>query len=148
MKKLMAVVLSLVCALSLVGCGAKGKSVVVTLPDDIEKITIAWDGGPLTTFSYTDSAKKEKLVEYFTTLDLSPTKEDPAQYDGGSWMITISTDSETIKMVHFGNQFFMTPTGEWCDMSYEQAAEFKNILKENIPDELPKNIIFDEWAKN
>ena len=123
MKKLIALVIALVCALSLVGCGAKGNSIVVTLPDDIEKITIAWDGGPLTTFSYTDSAKIEKLVEYFTTLDLSPTKEDPTQYVGGSWMITISTGSETIEMVHFGNQFFMVPTGEWCDMSYEQAAE-------------------------
>ncbi|MBQ3199571.1 MAG: hypothetical protein IJB67_04335 [Firmicutes bacterium] len=148
MKKLIAVVLALVCVFNLVGCGAKGKSVVITLPDNIEKITVAWNGGPLTTFSYTDSAKNEKLVEYFTTLELSPTKEDPAQYNGGSWTITISTGSETIEMVHFGNLFFMTPTGEWCNMSYEQAAEMENILKENVPDELPQNIIYDEWAEN
>lgn len=144
MKRLIAIVLTLVCILGLVSCG-KQDSTLVELPDNIEKITIAWNGGPLTTFSYTDSEKIGEIVEYISSLELISTKENPAEYDGGMWLITIYTNSEMLEMVHSGNMFFKTSDNKWWEIPYKQANELEAILKENLPDELPQNIIYDEW---
>lgn len=147
MKKLLAIVLAITCLLTAVACSGKNDTETVILPEDIEKITIVWNGGPLTTFSYTDDAKISRLEEYFTSLELLATKEDPTQYNGGTWLITAETDADTIEMSHFGNKFFRTDGGEWREISYEQASAFETILKENIPDELPQNIMFEEWEQ-
>ena len=144
MKKLIISCLIWICILGVFSC-AKLEGKTVTLPDDITKITIAWDGGPLTTFSYTDRSKIEKIREYLTSLVLVPTKKDAELHMGGAWVITVESSLETLEMLHYGNMFFKTANGEWWEISYEQATEFGNILKANVPDELPQNIVFDEW---
>lgn len=145
MKKLIALGLILVWMLSMSGCGKLNDEEVI-LPDNIEKITIAWNGGPLTTFSYTDSSKINILREYFTSLKLISTKKDPNEYFGGGWAITVEANSEILEMMHYGNLFFKTPEGEWWEISYEQAEELSTILKENVPDELPQNAVYEEWV--
>lgn len=145
MKKFLALGLMLIFVSVLSGCD-KQRGEEIILPDNIEKITIAWHGGPLTTFSYTDSSKIDKLREYFTSLELISTKKDPNEYVGGGWVITVEDNSEILEMIHYGNMFFKTPDGVWWEISYEQAEALSTILRENVPDELPQNVIYEEWV--
>ena len=145
MKKIITLILTLSCLLTLIIYCRTNNTGQVTLPDDIKKITIAWNGGPFTTFSYTDDAKINALADYLTSLQLASTQEDPAEYLGGGWQIIVQTDSETIEMWHCHNRFFQTPDGKWWSITYEQASALTTLLKENIPDEMPQTIIYDEW---
>ena len=144
MKKLIFSLLTVIICLGLLGCGQKENK--ISLPDNIEKITIS--AGPARTFSYTDSAKIEKLVAYFEGLELRPSNKNPSntKYVGFSWNITIEAGWETINMIHFST-FFLTPDGNWFAISYDQSEEFQDILEENIPEELPDNIPFKTWRE-
>lgn len=146
MKKLISFILLLTVAMNLCACSNKTNG-TVTLPENIDKLTIALNSGPALTFSYTDGEKIRVIAEYLSSLDLTPTKEDPSEYTGGGWEITVTSGTNTIDLFHYGNLFFKTADGKWWAISYEQAEKFTTLLKENVPDELPKNKVFDEWEQ-
>ncbi len=136
----------------LVACGKKqnGPSGSVSLPSQIDRVTISWNASPRTTFSYTDPAKIKSMIEYLSSLVLEKTKKDPTLYDGNGWVITVLSGDETFEMNHYGNAFFKTSDGIWWELSYNQAAGFEDLLKRTLPDELPEfipknNPVFDEW---
>lgn len=143
MKKWITWILILIISFSLIGCGQKSDP-TVSLPNNIEKITIS--RGPFLTFSYTDSAKIEKFVTYFTSLEFYPSNETPDKvaYVGSPWYITVTAGRKTIEMVHFCT-FFQTPKEDWYAITYQQGEEFETIMRQTIPDELPQNTLFKEW---
>ena len=57
-------------------------------------------------------------------------------------MITVLSGDETFEMSHYGNALFKTSDGIWWELSYNQAAEFEDLLKHTLPDDMPE---FDEW---
>lgn len=144
MKKVTAIVLLFILLLLLCSCAMKGS---VSLPENITKISVSWNGGAYNVFSYTEPEKISNLVQYFTSLELSKTREDPTQYNGGGWIITIQTENETFRMHHYGNRFFKTTDGKWWEIPYAQASAFDALLKDNIPDELPENEQANMWDK-
>ena len=143
-SKLTCVFIAVLMVVLTAGCG---KPYHLTLPEIIDKMTISWDGGSLTTFSYTDPVKTDSLKEYFSSLDLNSTWEDPANYAGGGWDITVKSGTETMEMQLAGNRFLLTSDKKCWEISYEQACKFEELLKTTLPDELPQNIIFDEWKQ-
>ena len=153
MKKTIIISLVVIIMITLlVACGKKqnGPSGSVSLPSQIDKVTISWNASPRTTFSYTDPAKIKSMIEYLSSLVLEKTKKDPTLYDGNGWVITVLSGDEAFEMNHFGNAFFKTTDGIWWELSYDQAAGFEDLLKRTLPDELPEfipknNPVFDEW---
>ena len=136
----------------LAACGKKqnGPSGNVSLPLEIDRVTISWNASPRTTLSYTDPAKIKSIAEYLSSLVLDATEKDPTVYDGGGWVITVHSGAETFEMNHYGNAFFKTTDGIWWELSYNQAAEFDDLLKHTLPDDMPEfipknNPVFDEW---
>jgi hypothetical protein len=134
----------------LVACGKKqnGPSGSVSLPSQIDRVTISWNASPRTTFSYTDPAKIKSMIEYLSSLVLEATEKDPTIYDGGGWVITVRYGGETLEMQHYGNMFFQTAEGKWWELSYDQAAGFDDLLKCTLPDEMSENLLFEEWSIN
>ena len=153
MKRKMEVLFVLLMVFTLLAACGKKQDVPagsVSLPSQIDKLTISWNGGPRTTFSYTDPAKIKSITEYLSSLVLEATEKDPTIYDGGGWVITVLSGDETFEMKHYGNAFFKTTDGIWWELSYDQAAEFEDLLKHTLPDDMPEfipknNPVFDEW---
>ena len=148
MKKTIVILLAVMLIFTqLAACGQKEPPGSVSLPENIEKMTVSWNGGPRTTFSYTDPGKIKRLAENLSSLVLETTKKDPTLYDGGGWVIEVISDKETLEMIHYGNMFFQTADGKWWGISYEQAEGFEDLLKQTLPDEMPELILFDEWKE-
>ena len=152
MKKTIVILLILLFIFTqLAACGQKEPPGSVSLPENIDKLTVSWNGSSRTTFSYTDPAKIKSMAEYLSSLVLETTKKDPTLYDGGGWAITVFSGDETLEMNHYGNMFFQTADKKWWEISYEQAAEFDELIKKMLPDEMPEFIpqtsLFDEWRK-
>lgn len=144
MKRIAAVVLIVILVFLLCSCARTG---IVALPENITKISVSWNGGPNNAFSYTDPEKISYFVQYFTSLELSKAREDPMQYNGGGWVITVETESESFGMHHYGNLFFRTIDGKWWEIPYAQAVAFEPLLKDNIPDVLPQNEHANMWSE-
>ena len=151
MKRKMEVLFVLLMIFTLLAACGKKQDVPagsVSLPSQIDKLTISWNGGPRTAFSYTDPAKIKSITEYLSSLVLEATEKDPTIYDGGGWVITVRYGGETLEMQHYGNMFFQTAEGKWWELSYDQAAGFDDLLKRTLPDEMSENLLFEEWSIN
>ena len=152
MKKTIVILLAVMLIFTqLAACGQKEPPGSVSLPENIDKLTVSWNGSSRTTFSYTDPAKIKSVAEYLSSLVLETTKEDPTLYAGGGWVITVFSGDETLEMNHYGNMFFQTADKKWWEISYDQAAELDELVKKMLPDEMPEFIpqtsFFDEWRK-
>ncbi len=131
MKKL-TVIFIMICILLLAGCN---HHVEISIPEDVSEVIVAPYGSKDMTFKYTDAQKVKVFTEYIQSLTLSETKENPDEYDGMSYTIKmVSSNGDTMEYQHYGNLFFKQSNGVWCDMSYKQASEFEELLKENDPD--------------
>ena len=124
----------------------------VEVPGDVKKITVSYNGGPLTAFSYTDKVKLYNIEDYLTSLDPRFALIHPGNtgFAGGSWVIQADTGAEMTEIILSGS-FIKMPDGKWRKLSITKSEQFKEVLKENVPDEMPENdkfykdFAFDEW---
>ena len=72
------------------------------------------------------------IVDYLDSLSLqSRFKEDPDEYTGMTWVISVDyADGSTVTVYHSGNMFIRTADGPWYRMEYEEAARFHALLDE------------------
>ena len=72
------------------------------------------------------------IVDYLDSLSLqSRFKEDPDEYTGMTWVISVDyADGSTVTVYHFGNMFIRAEAGPWYRMEYEEAARFHALLDE------------------
>ena len=71
------------------------------------------------------------IVDYLDSLSLqSRFKEDPDEYTGMTWVISLSyADGNTVTVYHSGNMFIRTEDGPWYKMSYEEASQLGALLE-------------------
>jgi hypothetical protein len=72
------------------------------------------------------------IVDYLDSLSLqSRFKEDPDEYTGMTWVISVDyADGSTVTVYHFGNMFIRAEDGPWYRMEYEEADRFHALLDE------------------
>jgi hypothetical protein len=72
------------------------------------------------------------IVDYLDSLSLqSRFKEDPDEYTGMTWVISVDyADGSTVTVYHFGNMFIRNEDGPWYRMEYEEAERFHALLDE------------------
>lgn len=72
------------------------------------------------------------IVDYLDSLSLqSRFKEDPDEYTGMTWVISVDyADGSTVTVYHSGNMFIRTADGPWYRMEYEEADRFHALLDE------------------
>ncbi len=79
-------------------------------------------------YSFTGD-KAQEIVDYLSSLNLIVNfPENPEDYDGMTWIITVIYDNkETLNIYHDG-MFISTLNGTWYKMSYEEASRFDHII--------------------
>lgn len=72
------------------------------------------------------------VFDYLTQLNVtSDFPENPGEYDGGGWDITIHYQRDhTLRLCHFGNMFIRIEAGPWYKMDYEEASYFSTLVSE------------------
>ena len=92
MKKLLAFILALACALSLMACGKKddGKNNADAPADSLALLTKVWD-------SYTDDEKFPAAGgDYETSVDDAPGAFDPSNADNLNFLLTVPTEDASL----------------------------------------------------
>jgi len=133
MKKLITIVLVLICVLGIVGCSIQQQQV----QDDqllAEGNVIKIDVSSLPEgYNYTfDGEDAKAITEYLSNLNLdSKFEENPNEYDGMTWVISLEYDNgEILTVYHFGNMFIRSEKGSWYRMTYDEASRFDALLNE------------------
>ena len=133
MKKLITIVLVLICVLGIVGCSIQQQQV----QDDqllAEGNVIKIDVSSLPEgYNYTfDGEDAKAITEYLSNLNLdSNFEENPNEYDGMTWVISLEYDNgEILTVCHFGNMFIRSEKGSWYRMTYDEASRFDALLNE------------------
>jgi len=77
-----------------------------------------------------DSA--QSIIKYLSELNLlSRFPENPDEYGGMTWVISLEYEDGTIHTIyHFGNMFIKTSGGSWYKMTHEEASRFDELLNE------------------
>lgn len=72
------------------------------------------------------------IVDYLSELNLiSDFEEDPHEYVGMTWIISVEYDNGDVATVyHFGNMFIRTDSGPWYKMTYEEASRIDKLIKQ------------------
>jgi hypothetical protein len=72
------------------------------------------------------------IADYLDSLSLqSRFKENPNEYTGMTWVISLSyADGSTVTVYHSGNMFIRAEDGPWYRMEYEEADRFYALLDE------------------
>lgn len=74
----------------------------------------------------------QAIVDYLSDLNLiSDFPENPNEYDGMTWVISLAYDDGSTRTVyHFGNMFIRAEDGPWYKMSYDEASCLNELLAE------------------
>lgn len=133
MKKIIAIVLVSICLLGSVGCSqqpqqAQGNQLLA------EGNVINIDVSSLPEgYNYSFSGEDAKaIIDYLSTLNLeSNFEENPNEYDGMTWVISLKYENgDTVIVYHFGHMFIRSEKGSWYKMTYEEANRFNTLLDE------------------
>lgn len=131
MKKLTVSVLLCICIFGLIGCNRQSQYVKgdrLLAEGDV----IGIDASSLPEgYNYSFSGKDcGAIIDYLSALTLeSEFEEDPNEYDGMTWVITLKYENgDTLDIYHFGNMFIRSQNGAWYRMSYEEASRFDALL--------------------
>ena len=84
-------------------------------------------------YNYSFSGEDAKaILDYLLSLNLeSNFKENPDEYSGMTWVISLKyEDGNTSTVYHFGNMFIRVKGGSWYKMTYEEANRFNTLLDE------------------
>lgn len=106
-----------------------------SFPNTAQEIKIAPYGSDEMTFSYTDSAKTERLLTFLGSLEAEETDDSPENYTGITvYGITVVSDGSELQCAFYGNAFFRYGDGEWLSVSSEKGEELMKLLKDTEPD--------------
>ena len=129
MKKIVSLFICFIMLLALVGCARSNANKLGLKSDGVKSVSLS--SLPEGYSYFFDGEKAEKLVNYLTGLDLkSKFSENPDEYDGMTWVITIEYENgDTAVVDHFGNMFVKNGDGQWLKMNYEQAEQLDTLLE-------------------
>lgn len=131
MKKITALIFTLVCMCGLIGCNNQSSQKVELLKDgNVNNIVVtSLPEGYNYSFNGDDA---KAIVDYLLNLNLDDSfKENPEEYDGMAWVISLEYDSgDSLTVYHFGNMFIRTESGPWYKMNYDEASRFDALLNE------------------
>ena len=133
MKKLLTIALAFLCLLGMVGCSqqpqqvqgglllAEGNVIKIDVSSLPEEYNYSFDG---------EGAKE--IIDYLSTLNLeSNFEENPNEYDGMTWVISLKYENgDALTIHHFGNMFIRVKGGSWYKMTYDEASRFDTLLDE------------------
>ena len=133
MKNLLTIALVFLCVLGMVGCSqqsqqeqgnqllAEGNVIQIDVSSLPEGYNYSFDG---------DDAKE--ITDYLSNLNLqSDFKENPNEYTGMTWVISLKYENDDVlKVYHFGNMFIRTENGSWYKMTYDEANRFGALIDE------------------
>ena len=73
----------------------------------------------------------QAIADYLANLNLlADFKEDPDEYDGMTWVISLEYENGNVETVyHLGNMFVRTEHGPWYRMADGEARRFDDLLK-------------------
>ena len=133
MKKLLTIALAFLCVLGMVGCSQQPQQVQgnqLLAEGNVIKIDVSSlpEGY---NYSFAGEDAKE-IIDYLSNLNLqSNFEEDPNEYTGMTWVISLEYDNgEILTVYHFGNMFIRTEKGSWYKMTYDEANRFDTLLDE------------------
>ena len=133
MKKLIALLLTLICLLCIVGCSQQSQQIQSTqLLAEGNVIKIAVSSLP-EGYNYSfDGEEAKEIIDYLSNLNLqSNFEENPDEYNGMTWVICLEYDNgDKLTVYHFGNMFIRTEKGPWYKMTYDEASRFDALLDE------------------
>ena len=133
MKKIIAIVLVCICVLGIVGCSQQPQPVQgnqLLAEGNVIKIDVSsLPEGYNYSFSGADA---KAIVDYLSTLNLeSNFEENPNEYDGMTWVISLKYENgDALTIHHFGNMFIRVKGGSWYKMTYDEASRFDTLLDE------------------
>ena len=133
MKKLLTIALAFLCVLGMVGCGQQPQQVQgnqLLAEGNVIKIDVSSlpEG-----YNYSfDGEDAKEIIDYLSNLNLqSNFEEDPNEYTGMTWVISLEYDNgEILTVYHFGNMFIRSEKGSWYRMTYDEANRFDTLLDE------------------
>lgn len=105
----------------------------LSIPDNIDKITIYQSGGSQTTLSYTDSGTIGQLTDYLTSLKLKTAKgvnEKEGILLGGGWEIRMFSGGSVYGINLIGNTYLQDPDGNWWTITDGEDQLFEELVKE------------------
>ena len=72
------------------------------------------------------------IIEYLASIDLiSDFSENPNEYHGAVWVISIQYENgDVVTVHHMGNKFIKNNSGPWYKMNYDEANRFEYLLDE------------------
>ena len=133
MKKLLTITLTFLCVLGMVGCSQQPQQVQgnqLLAEGYVTKIDVSSlpEG-----YNYSfDGEDAKEIIDYLSNLNLqSNFEEEPSEYAGMTWVISLEYDNgDMLNVYHFGNMFIRTEKGSWYKMTYEEANRFDALLNE------------------
>ena len=133
MKKLLTIALVFLCVLGMVGCSQQPQQVQgnqLLAEGNVIKIDVSSlpEG-----YNYSfDGEDAKEIIDYLSNLNLqSNFEEDPNEYTGMTWVISLEYDNgEILTVYHFGNMFIRSEKGSWYRMTYDEASRFDALLNE------------------
>ena len=140
MKKLIVLVLALICVIGLVGCSdvttdeslsnVTTEGSLLLRNDDVKKISVSSQPEG---YNYSfEGEDAEKVIDYLSNLNLiEEFEENPNYYNGMTWVISLEySDGDVLQIYHFGNMFIRSEKGSWYKMIFEEANRFNTLLDE------------------
>ena len=133
MKKLLTIALVFLCVLGMVGCSQQPQQVQgnqLLAEGNVIKIDVSSlpEG-----YNYSfDGEDAKEIIDYLSNLNLQINfEENPNEYTGMTWVISLEYDNgEILTVYHFGNMFIRTEKGSWYKMTYDEANRFDTLLDE------------------
>ena len=130
MKKLIALVLALVCVLGLIGCGQQEQT-VIDIPDSIDKVDVSFYSIGQVTEWELDESKLSAWKEWAENLSLKPLSEEKIEElkltDGGeSYHFEINDDEMSFTFMDGGSDKYLA-----IEKTYYE------VLNGAIPDVMP-----------
>ena len=133
MEKFIALLLTLICLLCIVGCSQQSQQVQSTqLLAEGNVIKIAVSSLP-EGYNYSFSGEDTKgIIDYLSNLNLqSEFDEDPNTYTGMTWVISLEYENgETQTVYHSCNLFIRSENEPWYKMESKEAHRFDALLTE------------------
>lgn len=133
MKKILTIVLVYICVLGMVGCSQQ--------PQQVQSNHLLAEGNVINIdvsslpegYNYSFSGEEAKaIIDYLSNLNLdSDFKENPNEYSGMTWVISLQYDNgDVLTVYHFGNLFIRSEKGSWYKMTFDEASRFDTLLDE------------------
>ena len=133
MRKLLTILLTIFCMLGIVGCSQQSLQVQGSqllaegnvIKIDISSLPEGYN------YSFKGNDAKE-ILDYLSNLNLQRNfKENPNEYSGMTWVISLEYENgDVLKVYHFGNMFICSENGPWYRMTHNEAARFDALLDE------------------